>query len=648
LEPRETTSLPTELRIWPSERYLAFHKRSLEDAEKFWSEVARDLDWYKTWDKVLEWNEPFAKWFVGGKINASYNCIDRHVKTWRRNKAAYIWEGEPGDSRVLTYQDLYREVNEFASVLWDLGVKKGDKITIYLPMVPELPISMLAAARIGATFSVVFSGFSAAALSGRIDDSESSLVITADGGFRRGKVIRLKAIVDEAVATSSSNVKKIIVLKRTGDRISMESGRDFWWHDLMEGHRRRIVEPIPVESTHPLYLLYSSGTTGKPKAIVHGTGGYLVHVNATQKWVFDCNEEDLYWCAADIGWVTGHSYIVFGPLLNGLSSILYEGAPDYPTPDRLWQIVERYHVSIFYTSPTAIRSLIKYGDQYPKKYDLSSLKILGTVGEPINPAAWEWYFMNIGGGRCPIVDTWWQTETGGIMISPTPRLGLVPLKPGSATYPLPGIEPEVLTEDGDVARAGEKGYLVIRKPWPGMLMTLHKDPERFKQVYWSRFPHVYLTGDYAVKDSEGYFWILGRADEVLKVAGHRLGTIEIEDVLVSHFAVAEAAVIGKPDSVKGEAVACFVTLKQGFKPSASLAQELREYVRDKIGPVATPEEVHFVKMLPKTRSGKIMRRVVRAVASNKEVGDLTALEDGASVDEVRSAVQEFKKEIVKS
>ena len=630
-------SIDVEARIIPTNKYLEFYKRSLEDGEKFWSEVASELVWFRTWDKVLEWDPPFAKWFVGGRLNASYNTVDRHVKGWRKNKAAIIWEGEPGDRRVLTYADLYREVNRFASVLLKLGVKTGDRVAIYMPMVPELPIAMLAAARIGATFTVVFSGFSSSALADRIRDSEAKVLITADGGYRRGRVIQLKEIADEALKNCPT-IEHVVVYRRVGREIPMKEGRDHWWHELMKD-AERYVEPVSLESTHPLYILYTSGTTGKPKGVVHSTGGYLVYVYATQRWVFDVRDDDVYWCTADIGWVTGHSYIVFGPLTNGVTSVMYEGAPDYPAPDRWWEIVERYGVTILYTTPTAIRALMKFGEEYPRRHDLSTLRLLGTVGEPINPAAWHWYYNVIGGGRCPIVDTWWQTETGGILISPAPNIGLVPLKPGSATYPLPGIEADVVDEQGKPAKLGEKGYLVIKRPWPGMLMTLYKDPERYKQVYWSRFPGIYYPGDYAMRDKDGYFWLLGRADEVLKVAGHRLGTIEIEDALISHPAVAEAAVAGRPDPVKGEAIIAFVTLKQGHKPSEELTKELREHVRRVIGPIATPEEIHFVSMLPKTRSGKIMRRVIKAVATGAEIGDVTTLEDEASVEEVKEAIK---------
>ncbi len=635
-----STPLDTATHIYPTNRYLQLYHDSLKDRERFWSEQARQLDWYRTWDKVLEWNPPFAKWFVGGMLNASYNALDRHLKTWRRNKAALIWEGEPGEQRVLTYYDMFRETNRFADALLRLGVKKGDRVGIYMPLVPELMAAVLAAARIGAIFSVVFSGFSAGALADRLNDSEAKVLVTADGGYRRGRVVPLKENADMAVSRCPS-IEHVVVFRRMGRDVAMKEGRDMWWHDLVRDSRG-YVEPVPVESTHPLYILYTSGTTGKPKGVVHSTGGYLVYVAATTKWVFDVRDEDVYWCTADVGWVTGHSYLVFGPLLNGVTSVMYEGALDHPTPARWWEIIERYGVTIFYTTPTALRALMKYGDYYPRRHNLSSLRLLGSVGEPINPAAWEWFFRVIGGGRCPIVDTWWQTETGGILISPAPHLGLTPLKPGSATYPLPTIEAEVLDDKGKPVPPMSKGYLVIKSPWPGMLMTLFKDPERYKQVYWSKFEGFYYTADFAMRDEEGYFWLLGRADEVIKVAGHRLGTIELEDALVSHKAVAEAAVVGRPDEVKGEVIVAFVTLKQGYTPSKELSAELREHVRNVVGPIATPEEIHFVRMLPKTRSGKIMRRVIRAVASNMDVGDVTTLEDEASVDEVKAAIEALK------
>ena len=638
----EPLSLPTETRVWPSQKYLDYWRRSVNDIEAFWDEVARGLVWHRPWNQVLVWKPPFAHWFVGGLINACYNAVDRHMNTWRKNKVAYLWEGEPGDYRTITYAELFREVNRFAAGLRNLGIKRGDRIALYMPMIPEFPIAMLAASRIGAIFTVVFSGFSAGALANRIQDSESRLVVTADGGYRRGKTIPLKEIVDEAVEATPS-VEHVVVYRRMGREVPMFPGRDIWWHDLVKDVLG-FVAPEPLEANHPLYILYTSGTTGKPKGAVHGNGGYLTYVYATQKWVFDVQDEDVYWCTADIGWVTGHSYVVFGPLMHGVTSVMYEGALDCPAPDRWWQIVERYGVTILYTTPTAIRTLMKYGDEMPRRHELSSLRLLGTVGEPINPAAWEWYYHIIGGERCPIVDTWWQTETGGILISPAPNLGLVPLKPGSATHALPGIDADVVNESGVSTGPGEKGYLVIRQPWPGMFMTLYKDPERYRQVYWERFPNVYYAGDYAVRDRDGYFWLLGRADEVLKVAGHRLGTIEIEDALVGHPAVAEAAVAGRPDQIKGEAIVAFVTLRREYKPSSNLSQELREHVRKELGPIATPEEIHFVSSLPKTRSGKIMRRVVKAVASNRDIGDITTLEDEASVEEVRQAFVEFKKD----
>jgi len=640
-ESDSASSLPTGLRMWPSKRYVEMHQRSLEDPNGFWAEQARKLDWYKTWDRVLDWNPPYARWFVGGRLNACYQCVDRHVKTWRRSKVAIYWEGENGETRVLSYSTLFRDVNRYASALQQIGVKKGDRIALYLPMIPELPIFMLACARIGAVHTVIFSGFGARAMCDRIADTQAKVIITADGGYRRGKITPLKELADEA-ATTCSSVEKIIVVKRTGQPVPMKEGRDFWLSTLLD-KAEVLVKPEAVESTHPLYILYTSGTTGKPKGVVHSTGGYLVFNHSAYEWVFDIKEESVYWCTADVGWVTGHSSIVYAPLSHGAAIVLYEGAPDYPTVDRWWDIVEKYGVSIFYTSPTAVRLFMRYGTEGPQKHDLSSLELLGSVGEPINPEVWQWYYKYIGRERCPIVDTWWQTETGGIMISPTPGIEPIPLKPGSATFPLPGIDAAVVDSEGKETAPGQTGYLIIRKPWPGLLLDVYGDPQRYKEAYWSRFPGSYYTGDFAMRDEDGYFWLLGRADEVLKVAGHRIGTAELESAAVSHPAVAEAAVVSKPDPLKGEAIVLFVTLKKEVSPSPDLRKKIAEHLRRVIGPIATPDEVYFVESLPKTRSGKIMRRVIKAVAMGKSLGDLTTIEDETSVEEVKRAYESLRK-----
>ncbi len=634
------SSLPTASRIWPSKRHAEMHERSLQDPERFWADEARKLDWYKTWDKVLDWNPPYARWFVGGKLNASFQCLDRHVKTWRRSKVAIYWEGEPGETRVLSYSTLYREVNRFASVLKNLGVKDGDRVALYLPMIPELPIFMLACARIGAVHTVIFSGFSAQAICDRVGDTQAKVIVTADGGYRRGKVVALKQIVDDAVGICPS-VEKVIVVKRTGEPVPMTDGRDLWLSDLLED-ADKYVRPEPLESTHPLYILYTSGTTGKPKGVVHSTGGYMVYNHSGYEWVFDIKEESVYWCTADVGWVTGHSQIVYAPLSHGAAIVLYEGAPDYPTIDRWWDIIEKYGVSIFYTSPTAIRMFMRHGEEIPRGHDLSSLELLGSVGEPINPEAWHWYYKHVGGERCPIVDTWWQTETGGIMMSPTIGIEPIPLKPGSTTFPLPGVDAVVVDANGNEVRRGETGFLIIRKPWPGMLMDVYGDPERYKEAYWSRYPGAYYTGDFAMRDEEGYFWLLGRADEVLKIAGHRIGTAELEDAAVAHPAVSEAAVAAKPDEVKGETFVLFVTLKDSAQASPELRKDIGDHLRRSIGPIATPDEVYFVDSLPKTRSGKIMRRVIKAVALDQSLGDLTTLEDEGSVSELKRAYASLK------
>jgi acetyl-CoA synthetase len=630
-------------KYWPVRRYMEIYERSLRDPEGFWAQEARRLEWFRTWDKVLDWSPPFARWFVGGELNACYLCVDRHVKTWRKSKVAIYWEAEDGETRVLSYSTLYREVNRFASILRKLGVGKGDTVALYLPMIPELPIFMLACARIGAIHTVVFSGFSAQALADRINDTEAKVVVTADGGFRRGKVVPLKATVDDAVQRTPS-VRKVVVVSRIGIAVEMAAGRDAWLHDLLKDADARVA-PEPVEATHPLYVLYTSGTTGKPKGIVHATGGYMVFNYSVYQWVFDIKEESVYWCTADVGWVTGHSAIVYAPLAHGAAVVMYEGAPDYPGLDRWWQIIETYGVTAFYTSPTAIRMFMQHGEQWPAKHDLSSLEVLGSVGEPINPEAWLWYYRNIGGERCPIVDTWWQTETGGFMISAAPGIELLPLKAGAAGLPLPGIDAAVVDERGEPLAPGEKGMLVINQPWPGMLLTIHKDPQRYQEQYWSRFPGRFHTGDYAVKDDEGYFWILGRADEVLKVAGHRLGTLELENAAVAHPAVAEAAAVGVPDPIKGEEIVIFAVLMDGYEPSSALEADVAAWIREAIGPIATPKAVFLVKALPKTRSGKIMRRVLRSVASEQPIGDVTTLEDEASVEEVKRAYEALKREV---
>ncbi len=616
------------------------YARAAADPEGFWAGLAEGLDWYQKWDTVLDWSDaPFAKWFIGGKLNVSYNCIDRHVNNGRRNKAAIVWEGEPGDWQVYTYGDLLREVCKFANGLKSLGVKKGDRVTIYLPMTPELPIAMLACARIGAPHSVVFGGFSAESLRDRINDSESKLLITADGGYRRGGIVPLKQNADDSL-DGAPTVEKVVVLRRTGgSEDKMVEGRDIWWHELVAG-QPMTCEPEPMDSEDMLFLLYTSGTTGKPKGIVHSSGGYLLGVQATAKWIFDLKEDDIYWCTADIGWVTGHSYIVYGPLANGATTVMYEGSPDYPDRDRFWAIVAKYAVTILYTAPTAIRTFMRWGEGYPQKHDMSSLRLMGTVGEPINPEAWVWYWQHIGGGRCPVVDTWWQTETGSIMIAPIP--GLTTLKPGSATKPFPGIEAEILDADGNPVGPGGGGYLVVKRPWPSMLRTVYGDPERFKDTYWSRYDAdlagggIYFTADGARLDEDGYFWLLGRVDDVINVSGHRIGTMEVESALVDNQKVAEAACIGKEHEVKGQAVVAFVTLKDGVAISNDVIAELKAHVAGKIGAMARPDDIHFAAELPKTRSGKIMRRLLRDVAEGRALGDTTTLADPAVVDSLKA------------
>jgi acetyl-CoA synthetase len=612
------------------------YDRAAADPEAFWASYARELDWFEPWREVLEWTPPHAKWFVGGKLNVSYNCLDRHLAGPRRNKAALIWEGEPGDERVYTYWDLHREVCKFASVLGGLGVKRGDRVAIYLPMVPEAAIAMLACARIGAPHSVVFGGFSSDSLRDRILDAEARVLITGDGGFRRGRIIPLKAMADAALEETPS-IEKVVVVRRGAGLEApcvMKDGRDIWWHDVMKSADTD-APAASMDAEDLLYILYTSGTTGKPKGVVHTTGGYLTQCYATAKLVFDLKEEDLYWCTADIGWVTGHSYVVYGPLSNGASVLMYEGAPDWPDRGRFWQLIEKYGVTILYTAPTAIRAFMRWGTEWPAKSDLSTLRLLGSVGEPINPEAWMWYHEHIGHGRCPVVDTWWQTETGGIMITPLP--GITETKPGSATRPFPGIFADIVNNDGEPVSAG---YITVTRPWPGMLRTIYRDDERYRNTYWSKWPDRYFPGDGAKKDADGYFWFLGRVDDVLNVAGHRIGTTEVESALVDHPSVAEAAVVGKADELKGQAIAAFVTVKDGIEATESLRQELRKHVADKIGALARPDDVLFAADLPKTRSGKIMRRLLRDIAEGRALGDMTTLADPAVVAKLKTEYED--------
>ena len=616
---------PPGFRKHATQRDPGIYETASRDVEGFWAEQAESLDWIKKWDRVLEWNTPWAKWFLGGQLNVSANCLDRHVKTWRRNKAAFYWEPEQGEGKVLTYSDLYREVNKFANALKRLGVRKGDRVTVYMGMIPELPISMLACARIGAPHSVVFGGFSSESLAGRINDAESRVVVTADGAYRRGTIVPLKQNVDAALE-NCPGAEHVVVVDRVGEKskAGLVEGRDHRWNDLME-KADSYCPPEPMDSEDILYILYTSGTTGKPKGIVHTTAGYLVGVSTTHKWVFDVKDEDVYWCTADIGWVTGHSYIVYGPLANGTTSVMYEGAPDWPDKDRFWRNCEKYRVNIFYTAPTAIRTFMRWGAEHVKKHDLSSLRLLGTVGEPINPEAWMWYHKVVGGERCPIVDTWWQTETGMIMITPLP--GITTTKPGSATVPFPGVEAEVVDEKGQPVPPGRGGFLVLKEPWPAMLRGIWRDPERYVKTYWSRYGNLYFTGDGSKLDEDGYFWLLGRVDDIMLIAGHNISTMEVESALVDHPDVAEAAVIGRSDPITGQAITAFVTLKLGRATGSDKAEELKAHVSKKIGSMARPKEILFTADLPKTRSGKIMRRLLRDVAEGRALGDTTTLAD---------------------
>lgn len=621
------------------EEYKKLYEKAKNDPEGFWTELAEtELDWFQKWDKVLDWQPPFAKWFINGKINISYNCLDRHLATWRRNKAALIWEGEPGDSRTLTYDQLHREVCQMANVFKQLGVKKGDRVGIYMPMIPEAAIAMLACARIGAPHTVVFGGFSADALKSRLVDAKAKLVVTADGGWRKDAIVPLKEQVDKALIAGAPSVENVLVVKRTAQQIHMELGRDHWWHDLQQNVSGECPAE-PMDSEDMLFILYTSGTTGKPKGVVHTTGGYNLYTHVTNKWAFDLQDTDVYWCTADVGWITGHSYIVYGPLSNGATSLMYEGAPRASNPGCLWDVVEKYGVTIFYTAPTAIRALMKMGEQHPNARNLTSLRLLGTVGEPINPEAWMWYHRVIGNSKCPIVDTWWQTETGGFMITPLP--GATSTKPGSATFPFPGIIADIVDHEGEPVDGNNGGYLIVKYPWPGMMRTVYGDEDRFRRTYWEYLrpkngEYIYFAGDGAHKDEDGYFWVMGRVDDVINVAGHRLGTMEVESALVSHPAVAEAAVVGKPDEVKGEDIVAFVTLEGERKSDENLEKELKQHVVKEIGAIARPGEIRFTDDLPKTRSGKIMRRLLRSLAAGQEIsGDTSTLQDRSVLDKLR-------------
>ena len=617
-------------------------KKANSDFVSFWGEQAKNLSWFSPWEKTLDWQPPFARWFVGGTINASYNALDIHQDS-RADKPAILWEGENGEFRKLTYGDMLIQVKKFSNVLKSLGVQKGDRVTLYLPMVPELPIAMLACARVGAVHTVVFSGFSATSIKDRIIDSKSKVVVTADGGYRRGKIVKLKQVVDDAIKDLDF-VDHVIVLERAKNKIIMSS-KDKLWNDLMKD-ASDTCDAEKLDSNHPLYILYTSGTTGKPKGVLHGTGGYLTHLYSTFKWAFDIKDSDVFFCTADIGWVTGHSYVVYAPLLHGATEVMYEGAPDFPDASRMWDILQKYKVTIFYTTPTALRMFMKFGDDIPNSFDLSSLRLLGTVGEPINPEVWKWYFKIIGKEKCPIIDTWWQTETGGMLISPLPGLETIPLKPGSGAFSIPGVNATIVDENGDEVPANTKGYLVINNPWPGMFLTLWGDDEKYKTVYWSKYENLYYPGDYALKDDDGYLWLLGRADDVMKVAGHRIGTAELESCIVSHRDVAESAVCGIPDDVKGEVIIAFVILKQGVLSNiVILEKELSDKIRSDIGSIATPKQIYFVSKLPKTRSGKIMRRLLKAIGNNETIGDISTLEDGAAVIEVQNVFDKLQKSI---
>ncbi|NLE03930.1 MAG: acetate--CoA ligase [Crenarchaeota archaeon] len=639
---------PRNATISSGEKRKQEWEQSLKDPQAYWSEKAKAIDWFKPFDTVLDSsNPPFFKWFAGGELNICYNALDRHVKTNRKNKLAYIWEGEMGEVKTYTYYQLYREVNKIAKVFKDFGIKKGDRVAVFLPVIPELPMTLLATARIGGVHAVVFSGFSAEALADRVNDSGAKILVTADGSFRRGKPIAIKDTADRALPNMPS-IEKVIVVKRTGQPIQMQEGRDFWWEEVTEkAGATAYVEPEHMLSSDPLFILYTSGTTGKPKGVQHGTGGYAVWAYWTLKWAFNPTDEDIYWCVADIGWITGHSYNVYAPLTVGITAFLFEGTPDFPAQDRWWSMIERHGITILYGTPTAVRMFMKFGEEWVNKHDLSSLRILGSVGEPINPEAWKWYYRVIGKEKLAIIDTWWQTETGGFMITPASGIELTPLKPGSATIPLPAVNADIFDETGKPLPNGEKGWLVLKSPWPGMLNTLWKDPERFKLAYFGKWPGIYVTGDYAIRDNDGYFWLLGRADEVMKVAGHRIGTVELESSLVSHPAVAEAAVMGKEDLVKGEVPVAFVTLRTGFSPSDQLTADLVKHIRTTIGPIATPDAIVVVNKLPKTRSGKIMRRLLKAVLTGKPLGDTSTIEDEGSIDDIKATYSELQRQLQK-